>query len=521
VTVRFGYEVGTGKPVEIPLRHMVITGQTQEAGKTTALEALVARSGVQAVAFITKRGEGSFGGARIIRPYFEEHTDWKFVAAVLEASRGEKLKFERPWIVRACKGARTLADVQKNVRKAMETAKGLAGDVYLMLNAYLDDVVPQIGRIKWADTVDLAPGVSAMDMTGMGTSMQHLIIRSTLDWVLEHAEHTVVVIPEAWKFIPQRYGTPVRLAAEGYIRQGAGLGNYLWLDSQDIAGVDKAILKQVPVWILGVQRESNEVKRTLAQIPTGIKEPKPEAIATLKLGEFYVCHGTNITKTYAQPQWMSDAQARAVATGEVPVAVIQKPRERVRAGDYGDYVIVEDTVTPERAAQLERENAELRQRISELELRIGDKSSIYEPPERSPSSNPAVALTLDREVVYDALKRLASEAPAVLKVLAMRPEIEVEVTRETVRMDGKSLRGRVVQLLAKGFFDEGCLQSHVRAELDRRGASISDAKNLPRELDALVELGFLTIEDGKDAKGRARKLYVAVPDMKVNIVKAA
>lgn len=34
-TVRLGFEVGTGDPVDIPIRHMAVTGQTQEAGKTT------------------------------------------------------------------------------------------------------------------------------------------------------------------------------------------------------------------------------------------------------------------------------------------------------------------------------------------------------------------------------------------------------------------------------------------------------------------------------------------------------
>jgi len=514
-SVRFGYEVGTGKPVEIPIHHMVITGQTQMAGKTTALEALVARSGVQAVAFITKRGEGSFGDARIIRPYFEEHTDWKFVAAVLEASRGEKLKFERPWIVRACKGARTLADVQKNVRKAMETAKGLAGDVYLMLNAYLEDVVPQIGRIKWADTVDLAPGVSAMDLTGVGTSMQHLIIRSTLDWVLEHGVDTVVVIPEAWNFIPQRYGTPVRLAAERYIRQGAGLGNYLWLDSQDIAGVDKAILKQVPVWILGVQRESNEVKRTLAQIPTGIKEPKPEAIATLKLGEFYVCHGTSITKTYAQPRWMGDAEAEAVARGLVPAAGATT-RARMEKRLKPDPEIVEDDVTPERAEQLERENAELREQIADLRRRLenGKKPTQSRQPAPPPApdmgkltpmpSGPAVG-----DDLYETFKRrLIAEAPALLKVLAARPELQVEIERRTIVADGSTLPGRLALLLSEGFFDEPQGGNVVYNELTRRGTGIA-RPNVYRECDKLLSLGFLT----KEATG-----YKAVSNMKVNVV---
>lgn len=46
-TIPLGYEVETGKPVAIPLRHVAVTGQTQLSGKTTTLEALVARSGLR------------------------------------------------------------------------------------------------------------------------------------------------------------------------------------------------------------------------------------------------------------------------------------------------------------------------------------------------------------------------------------------------------------------------------------------------------------------------------------------
>lgn len=130
-TVHLGFEVGTGAPVSIPIQHLAICGITQNAGKTTALEALIERSGLRAVTFVTKRGEGSFTKARRIAPYFREQTDWQFVASILEASRGEKLKFERAWIIRASKGARTLADVHHNVKVAMEKAKGLSADVYL------------------------------------------------------------------------------------------------------------------------------------------------------------------------------------------------------------------------------------------------------------------------------------------------------------------------------------------------------------------------------------------------------
>src|SRR5262245_6960130 len=139
--VHLGFEVGSGEPVSIPIKHLCITGQTQESGKTSTLEALISRAGLSALAFVTKRGEGSFPNARKVKPYFRERTDWKYVAAILEASRGEKLKWERAWIIRASKGARTLAAVQDNVREALKKAKGQSESAYLCLDAYLDDVV--------------------------------------------------------------------------------------------------------------------------------------------------------------------------------------------------------------------------------------------------------------------------------------------------------------------------------------------------------------------------------------------
>jgi hypothetical protein len=511
-TVRLGFELPSGEPVSIPLRHMVVTGQTQEAGKTTALEALVARSGVKAVAFITKRGEGSFADARVIPPYFREQADWQFVAAILEASRGEKLKFERAWIIRASKGARTLADVQRNVLKALETAKGLSADVYLTLNAYLEVVVPQIERVRWAERVDLAPGVNAMDLTRLDVEMQHLVIRSTVEWVLQKEEDTVVVVPEAWKFIPQGRGTPVKLAAEAYIRQAAGLRNYLWLDSQDIAGVEKMILKSVPVWILGVQRESNEVKRTLDQIPAGIKKPKPEAVATLKLGEFFACYGSHVVKTYAQPRWMSDAEAQAVAEG------------RIDRPEPGTTPRREAGVTPEEADELRQENQRLRDRIADLERMLhrpeshplatsGHKPDGHKPEpkaeRRAAAEREVSALTpLDMETVYTTIvRRLMAEAPGLLRVLTVKPELEVHVTQRTVDADGDTWLGRTAQLLKDGFFDQPRKSLEVFHEAKRRGAT-GIATRADEACKKLLAMGFVTHEDAG---------FQAVPGMKVRV----
>jgi hypothetical protein len=513
--VLLGYEIPSGAPVHIPLRHTVITGQSQEAGKTTALEALIARSQRKAIAFITKRGERSFTDGKRVPPYFRERADWKFVASILEASQGEKLKFERSWIMRASKGADTLSDVQRNVRKAMADPKtrGLSADVYLTLSEYLDEIVPEIERIDWAKRVVLSPGINVMDLSPLKAEMQHLVIRSTIEWVQDNEEETIVIVPEAWFFIPQGRGAPVKLAAEKFIRQGAALGNYLWLDSQDIAGVDKAILKQVPVWVLGVQRESNEVKRTLDQIPAGIKKPKPDAIATLGLGEFFACHGSTITKAYVQPTWLDDTAAKLIATGK---GVKPTPARRAASPPVPP---IEDTVTEKEARELREtnerltaDNAELRARLDRLESeRAGAvkivKTTADAPP--VPTRSFTAEESFDNEAMYQAFKkRLVEEAPAVLRLVTLKPEIIVEIERKTITISSGSLRARVARVIAAGFIRETRKTGEIKREMERTGGEVNSG-NLGTELKKLVVDGFLTAED---------EGYREVAGMKVNIV---
>jgi hypothetical protein len=519
-SVHLGFEIGTGSPVSIPAQHLVITGQTQRAGKTTALEALISRSSMKAVAFVTKRGEGSFVGARTIPPYFREQADWQFVASILEASRGEKLKFERAWIIRASRGARTLADVHRNVKKAMEKYKtGMSADVYLTLDAYLDVVVPEIDRVRWSSSVLLAPGISVMDLTGITVELQHLVIRSTLDWVLNHETDTVVVVPEAWKFIPQGRGTPVKLAAESYIRQAAGLRNYLWLDSQDIAGVEKIILKSVPVWILGVQREANEIKRTLSQIPAGMRKPKPGDVATLGLGQFFVCHDAETTKAYAQPIWMDDETAIDVARGDAKLTIDPEKFASVHTRSEP-----KESAVNEREAQQLRddrvsliaENAKLKEELASLradeprETAPAGRTSAL-PPRRDDEQRPGGYRFHD---LYKAIKaKLIEELPsdpAVMRIVVSRPELRVEVERAVVTADGSTWLGRTAQLIAEGYFDTPRKAGEVFREAQRRGQS-GVAPRADEACKKLHTMGFLT----REPEG-----FLAVPGMKVNIVRA-
>ena len=75
--ILLGYEQKTGEEIYIKPSHMIVTGITQLSGKTTTLEALIKRSGFKAIAFKTKIGETGFSEGFIIRPFFQEKSDWQ------------------------------------------------------------------------------------------------------------------------------------------------------------------------------------------------------------------------------------------------------------------------------------------------------------------------------------------------------------------------------------------------------------------------------------------------------------
>jgi len=328
--IHLGFEIRTGRPIAIPFGHLAVTGQTQVSGKTTLLEGLVDRSACRAVAFLTKRGEGSFRVASPIDPYFKDRTDWAFIRSILEAAGGEKLKLELAQIINLCQNysgpegtwnaPATLADVLRNAETALcGKSRGFVRNIYTVLTEYLRGVVPEIERLPYTNTLTLGAGLNVMDLIDYEYALQGLVVRSVIEWVHHHEIRTVVVIPEAWKFAPARRQSPVRFAAEELIRQGGALKNYLWIDSQDLASVSSVLLGQCKVWLFGNQRHRGEIDRTLDYIPSKLRRPSRADIAELGLGQFIVCWEKEIFRCYVQPAWMTYAHAQAIARGEEPV----------------------------------------------------------------------------------------------------------------------------------------------------------------------------------------------------------
>lgn len=507
--IHLGYEVATGKTIEIPLKHMCITGQTQESGKTTTLEALITRAELRAVAFITKRGEASFDSGRTIKPYFEERADWEFIESVLEAIMRQRMKFERAWIVKACKGAHTLADVQRNVAELQAKSKrSMDQDLFMLLGEYLKKVVPLIQRLPKAPAVELEAGLNVMDLRTYPEELQHLVISSTIRWIYQHEENVITIVPEAWKFAPQGRNTPVKVEIRRLAREGAGLKNYIWIDSQDIAGVEKEILRAAAVWLLGVQREANEIERALASIPKGIKRPKEGEIPRLKLGEFFACWGEHVHKVYVQPAWIGAPEAMDIAMGNHAELERQMEKRQKQLAERGEENMedwrqrFEDE--RDRAERLQQQMIKMQQTIDELQGRLdeiitggrAEKPAKVVATANSHKREYTAEESFSNEQLYQAFKeRLMKESPALIKLLTFEPEIEVSIQRRTVSMSTDSLDGNVAALIHDGFFDEAKTNAQTVAELNRRGWKTI----APRVSDAFArfnKLGFL-YQEGK------------------------
>jgi len=574
--IHLGYELGTGQAIAIPLRHTGVTGQTQQSGKTTTLEALITRSGLRAVAYVTKRGESSFHVMHPIAPYFRERADWQFVASLLEATLGERLKFQRSWIQKLCrdrnigkeqwKAPKSLADVLANVERALENqcrkcggdgkddkgkrcakcdglgvvqvARGMNESVYFELREYLQQIIPQIERLPYSTKLALRPGVNVMDLAAYDFPLQALVIRSAIEWIHNREHHTITVIPEAWKFAPKLRGSPVRLAAEELIRQGAALDNFIWLDTQDLAGVADVLLRQVGVWILGVQRAKHEVDRTLAHIPEDIfPRPRRADIMRLERGQFIVCWEGEMYKVYVQPAWMSAAHAEAIARGEEKV---ETARDILREFDGDQTAIAGEEVKVERdLIELESEDPMWEERFKALEEKYNallaefnelkaahdalaeEKAAIRKVarPTRAAGGDvqqgdPVYPVVAPLDQLFQYVRKKAREDPELLAMLAKPPEIQVTIVREKWQLDMSTILGKVASLVAEGFFAKPQATAAVAKECVRRGfcAPKTPYSRITIPLEELAARGFLT----RETEG-----YQAVSKMKVTMRESA
>lgn len=402
--VLLGFEIGSGKPVYLPLHHLAIFGMTQKSGKTTALEALISRAKLKAIAFITKRGEGGFTKYNLVTPYYKPRSDWQFVEGLVNVALGERVKYEpgmRSAIMKVCRGRKDLKEIQLEARSLAKNDRSqFMRAVYERLDQYLDIVIPELDKWTFTTKLQLNEGINVMDLSGMRLETQHLVIASSIEYAFSTLDHVVVIIPEAWESIPQGKMTPVKWVAEQFIRKGAALGNYLFLDSQDIGGIDKTPLRQVDNWLMGRMKEAHEVARILKQL-LGAKLP-PEEIQTLGLGTFYAAIGNDVRKVYVLPLGVPEEVGRQVALG-------QRSPESVREEFLKVKVMEEDEMYREKFEEEKQKREKLeKQLVDKYVSKDSLKAAIAEADLAGYSRGRADAETKERPLSEDIARKVAA-----------------------------------------------------------------------------------------------------------------
>ena len=492
--ILLGFEVGTGEPVYIIPQHLVALGMTQLSGKTTANQAIIVRSGAKAVAFITKRGESGFTDFKLMRPYYKSQRGWQYVESLIDVALGEKVKYEprmRYAIMKVSRGMKDLRDVrEKAVKYLTEAKKEWDKEVYSKLIAYLDLVLPELEAIDFAEKVELQEGVNVMDLVDMKLETQQLIIASTLRYIYQHLSDVIAIIPEAWEHLPQSRRTPVKFVAEQYIRKGAAVKNYLWLDSQDIGGMDKTPLRQVSTWIMGRMMEAHEVERILKQL-LGFKIPARE-IQTLSLGHFYVTVGNEIKKVYVLPAGIPEQYgievAKGIRTPESVKTLLEERRKTIKEDDdlvwkekfdelerKFNSLVVE---TRKEVGRLEKENADLKkQNVDADEMAIQLETLNHLKKENKKLKEDIadfrkLGVMLDKLLPKTARIQIPASPTEKTKINMEHTELDVTIHDagpKTVKMSSTNKEGQILFVALKDLPREGWTTGQMNDAMAERG----------------------------------------------------
>jgi len=475
------YRVPTGEPLTIPKRHLACFGVTRDSGKTTFIEAAVAQSGLKAVTFKTKRGEIGFEEASPLPLFFDERglTHWKALEGLIAATLEEKVSREpgiRYGIITVCsrpKQAQSLAEVHARVKEKLKDPKlkEFVREVFTKLDAYLDEVLPQIDRLRGRFTDQLklpGPGVYVEDLEGLSDELQSLFLASLMRKVYEEESGVIVVLPEVWKFLPQDRGSPVKWVIEKYVREMGAVEGWLWIDAQDLRGVDKKHLRSIDVRLFGRQPDPHEIDDVMKALPLPkAKKPKPEEIMTLKLGHFYAKLRDEVELVYVRPIWLPESVAVRVAKGELAPDCEEvqgyKPKKMEEEELWKEKYEELKKTWDEREAKLtdllktakEKEKADeyLKLLAKDLETVKAENKLLREASGKAVEElERARGETEDLRAFVESLRKLlgpqGGAQSSSLSLMAEELQVKVQATTRTVEVDAsKGFNGKILQVM--------------------------------------------------------------------------
>jgi len=511
--ILLGHEVDIGEPVYVDPDHLIATGQTRMAGKTVTLNALVSRSGRRAIAFRTKRGEMAFDAVKNLKPFYTEpraqrsrYISWQYVKSILEASQGRAMNFEEAWIIRSCDGARDLRDVYENIKRLQEEARrGIDENQYLKLTAYFDVILPQLEEREYSSSLKLEKGINLMDLEPLTFEMRCLVMERTLSHVMERMKDVVIMLPEGWKYVPEKLTTPVKAAAIGMAREGASIRNHIWVDSQDLRGVDKELVGQCTTWLLGVQVEENEARRTRISLGNRVSV---KDIQGLRLGHFYLRNKDNeLIHVYVLPAGVPEEMGRKVATGALPVQVVSDYLVSMKEKQ----ALSDEEMYRQENERLIEENRDLRRQLEELQ-EVPDVEPARDQDLEELREQLATAQT-EKEGLEQDVEELRGRLPELEKVGELEETIQgLEEDLSSIRVGAQAvseLRGALIRILGLDVVDVSREEPTGPSSMATNEVVAIVDDRLSQVLQKLPEVRLVTVDVDEAAKDVLKEDFVS------------
>jgi len=493
--IRVGFEKGTANPVNISISHTVVAGITR-SGKSETVKALISRADARFLIFDVKRPRDYSGIGTEIPIYVQEKTDPLMLKRLLESQSHLALKFEFPELIKVCKKEDTFEGILQAVNEGLKSkVHPIVENKLLVLQHLLSKLVDELNRTPISDKLELKSKINVMDLSEVSLELQQLAVHSTLKTLLEKEKNIIVVLDEAHRFIPQSGSNASKETVTRYIKEGGAKGLWLYLVDQTITGIDKQVLKQCWIWILGKQREVNEAKRTVDQIPfkTGLNE---KSIMRLKVGEFVVCTEDGAKLTYVQPAWLSEEVARNVALGRVSVKdvadaflksqeeeneMVWKERYEELKRDFDKKLVekLEESLRKQRVAfgkhlemakkridELEAEVERLREDLKSADLLKQRKDEEIEQLRKELEGFRELKDALRKIIAPDIselINRLETakdlfpegKIPSEIQISTERPSITIKRKRTPLQLTDKDLHGKIAIVYSEGALGDG------------------------------------------------------------------
>lgn len=318
--IEIGFEMESGKAVKISNNHLFVAGTTS-SGKSETLRALIDRSKDDKAKILiidSKRPRDYDDFAADVPLYIEKHMEPFMIKDLIESTERLSIKKELPELIRLARVSKSWVELLKVAKGRYDNAKGWNKDILEILIALFGRLVDEMDKHTFSKNLELPNNVNVMDISHLTDQLQQIVVSSVIRVMMRKRKRVRLVIDEAHRFVPQGAAAACSRDVIRLVREGRANENFLWMADQTVTGVQKDLLKQMQIWILGRQSELNEAKRTLEQIPQrkSMKITK-EDVQTLGLGEFIVVTARWAKITYIWPVWVEREIAIKVAKGEI------------------------------------------------------------------------------------------------------------------------------------------------------------------------------------------------------------